>query len=141
LLRREEVIVFLLLFCTAAQRELELPALLQVLRHVEGAPPSVVRDRACVYNSDGTARVMVAPGGVAATAIAAAAGRALGELGPLLSPTCRSDSIIGLLGIVLGDRGQPEMLVLELAQVRGRRVVVVASLPASSAIVSGRACR
>ena len=36
---------------------------------------------------------------------------------PLLSPTCRHDNIIGLLGVVLDHRQQAQMLVLELAQV------------------------
>ena len=79
--------------------------------------PVPVRDRGQVYNSDGTARVVVAPGGVAADAMAGAGGLELAELVPLLSPTCRHDNIIGLLGVVLDHRQQAQMLVLELAQV------------------------
>jgi hypothetical protein len=80
--------------------------------------PVVVRDRGQVYNSDGTARVVVTPGGTAANAIAASVGCVMADLGPLLSPTCRHDNIIGLLGVVLDHQQQAQMLVLELAQVR-----------------------
>jgi hypothetical protein len=56
-------------------------------------------------------------GGAVADAIAGAGGLELAELVPLLSPTCRHDNIIGLLGVVLDHRQQAQMLVLELAQV------------------------
>ena len=49
--------------------------------------------------------------------MAGAGGLELAELVPLLSPTCRHDNIIGLLGVVLDHRQQAQMLVLELAQV------------------------
>jgi hypothetical protein len=84
-----------------------------------GPAPAVARDPAAVYVRDGAAQVVVAPGGAAAAAIAAAAGLEVSELGALLSPTCRHDNIIGLLGVVPGSLGRAQMLVLELAQVRG----------------------
>jgi hypothetical protein len=110
----------------------------QVLGRVEGVPaPVVVRDRGQVYNSDGTARVVVAPGGTAASAIAASVGCVMADLGPLLSPTCRHDNIIGLLGVVLDHQQQAQMLVLELAQVRVlRQPVKVSQLAGGSAVWS-----
>ncbi len=84
-----------------------------------------------MYNSDGTTRVVLAPGGPAAAAIAAATtqGHAVVELAPLLSPTCCHDNVIGLLGVVLGPQRQPQMLVLELASVRDPQLVAQCSQP------------